>query len=331
MKTPPAPGDPERMLMPAPVRVVGVVPCHNEEAAIAKVVTDLRATVPGIEVHVYDNCSTDGTAEVARRAAARPARPPGRGRRAGPGRPGRRGGPVRPRSAPARPGCCRRTSGGPGAAGSCAPGGGRAGRASCPGAARPRCTSPRRGRDGWARAPRWSAAACRRSPRCAADRARRTGTAAPAGRSGVVSRSSSKGHPEGGQQPSRSGPGRLRQLHRSWREHRSAHPVAGARMVAAASTSQVSRPLWIDAGPIPAAAPPRCQVRAPRRRRCADCDDRGVTGRNTDARRRTGDDAPAARPMRSAGPGPSRSGLGSCRAGAGGLVFDNQQVDQGIS
>ena len=47
MKTPPAPGDPERMLMPAPVRVVGVVPCHNEEAAIAKVVTDLRATVPG--------------------------------------------------------------------------------------------------------------------------------------------------------------------------------------------------------------------------------------------------------------------------------------------
>ena len=66
MKTPPAPGDPERMLMPAPVRVVGVVPCHNEEAAIAKVVTDLRATVPGIEVHVYDNCSTDDTAGAAR-------------------------------------------------------------------------------------------------------------------------------------------------------------------------------------------------------------------------------------------------------------------------
>lgn len=49
---------------------MAVVPCHNEEAAIAKVVTDLHATVPGIEVHVYDNCSTDGTAEAARRAGA---------------------------------------------------------------------------------------------------------------------------------------------------------------------------------------------------------------------------------------------------------------------
>jgi glycosyltransferase involved in cell wall biosynthesis len=51
-------------------RIVAVVPCHNEAAAIAKVVGDLHATVPGIEVHVYDNCSTDGTAEVARRAGA---------------------------------------------------------------------------------------------------------------------------------------------------------------------------------------------------------------------------------------------------------------------
>ncbi|MEX5293935.1 glycosyltransferase [Kocuria sp. CPCC 205268] len=51
-------------------RIVAVVPCHNEEAAIAKVVADLHAAVPGIEVHVYDNCSTDGTAEAARRAGA---------------------------------------------------------------------------------------------------------------------------------------------------------------------------------------------------------------------------------------------------------------------
>lgn len=51
-------------------RIVAVVPCHNEEAAVARVVTDLRAAVPGIEVHVYDNCSTDGTAEAARRAGA---------------------------------------------------------------------------------------------------------------------------------------------------------------------------------------------------------------------------------------------------------------------
>ncbi|MEX5300148.1 glycosyltransferase [Kocuria sp. CPCC 205292] len=56
--------------MPPTPRIVAVVPCHNEEAAIAKVVRDLHAAVPGIEVHVYDNCSTDGTAEAARRAGA---------------------------------------------------------------------------------------------------------------------------------------------------------------------------------------------------------------------------------------------------------------------
>ncbi|KLU11073.1 glycosyltransferase [Kocuria sp. SM24M-10] len=56
--------------MASPLHIVAVVPCHNEEAAIAKVVTDLHATIPGIEVHVYDNCSTDGTAEAARRAGA---------------------------------------------------------------------------------------------------------------------------------------------------------------------------------------------------------------------------------------------------------------------
>ncbi|MFI7583650.1 glycosyltransferase [Kocuria sp. M1N1S27] len=56
--------------MPSAPRIVAVVPCHNEEAAIAKVVTDLRTTVPGIEVFVYDNCSTDDTAGVAARAGA---------------------------------------------------------------------------------------------------------------------------------------------------------------------------------------------------------------------------------------------------------------------
>jgi glycosyltransferase involved in cell wall biosynthesis len=56
--------------MPSAPRIVAVVPCHNEEAAIAKVVSDLRTTVPGIEVYVYDNCSTDNTAEAARRAGA---------------------------------------------------------------------------------------------------------------------------------------------------------------------------------------------------------------------------------------------------------------------
>ena len=55
---------------PTELRIAAVVPCHNEEAAVAKVVTDLEAAVPGIVVYVYDNRSTDATAERAREAGA---------------------------------------------------------------------------------------------------------------------------------------------------------------------------------------------------------------------------------------------------------------------
>jgi glycosyltransferase involved in cell wall biosynthesis len=55
---------------PTELRIAAVVPCHNEEAAVAKVVTDLKAAVPGIVVYVYDNLSTDATAEQAREAGA---------------------------------------------------------------------------------------------------------------------------------------------------------------------------------------------------------------------------------------------------------------------
>ncbi|MGX1562754.1 glycosyltransferase family 2 protein [Streptomyces sp. NPDC055506] len=47
-----------------------VVPCHNEEAAIGKVVRDLRAALPEAVVYVYDNASTDRTVEIARGAGA---------------------------------------------------------------------------------------------------------------------------------------------------------------------------------------------------------------------------------------------------------------------
>jgi hypothetical protein len=50
--------------------VAAIVPCHNEAGAIEKVVRDLKEHVPGIDVYVYDNCSTDGTAEAAARAGA---------------------------------------------------------------------------------------------------------------------------------------------------------------------------------------------------------------------------------------------------------------------
>ncbi len=51
-------------------RIAAIVPCHNEEAAVAKVVSDLQASVPGMTVYVYDNCSTDRTVERAFGAGA---------------------------------------------------------------------------------------------------------------------------------------------------------------------------------------------------------------------------------------------------------------------
>jgi glycosyltransferase involved in cell wall biosynthesis len=50
--------------------VAVLVPCLNEEAAIAKVVEDFRAALPGATVYVYDNASTDQTVAVARAAGA---------------------------------------------------------------------------------------------------------------------------------------------------------------------------------------------------------------------------------------------------------------------
>jgi len=52
------------------LEVAVLVPCFNEEVAIAKVVTDFRAALPAATVHVYDNNSTDRTAEMARGAGA---------------------------------------------------------------------------------------------------------------------------------------------------------------------------------------------------------------------------------------------------------------------
>src|SRR5499427_4322218 len=51
-------------------RVAVLVPCFNEEAAIAQVVGDFRAALPEATIYVYDNNSTDRTAEIARAAGA---------------------------------------------------------------------------------------------------------------------------------------------------------------------------------------------------------------------------------------------------------------------
>ena len=57
-------------LDPQGQRIAVLVPCFNEEVAIVKVVADFRAALPQATVYVYDNNSTDRTAEVARRAGA---------------------------------------------------------------------------------------------------------------------------------------------------------------------------------------------------------------------------------------------------------------------
>ena len=47
-----------------------LLPCYNEEAAIARTVAEFRAALPGAAIYVYDNNSRDRTVEVAREAGA---------------------------------------------------------------------------------------------------------------------------------------------------------------------------------------------------------------------------------------------------------------------
>jgi glycosyltransferase involved in cell wall biosynthesis len=51
-------------------RVAVLVPCYNEEIAIAKVIAGFRKSLPGATIHVYDNNSSDRTIDVARKAGA---------------------------------------------------------------------------------------------------------------------------------------------------------------------------------------------------------------------------------------------------------------------
>lgn len=54
----------------AQLRIAVLVPCYNEEAAVATVVADFRRALPSAEIYVYDNNSRDRTAAVAREAGA---------------------------------------------------------------------------------------------------------------------------------------------------------------------------------------------------------------------------------------------------------------------
>lgn len=47
-----------------------IIPCYNEALTIGKVIDDFRSELPEVTVYVYDNNSTDGTAEIARTRGA---------------------------------------------------------------------------------------------------------------------------------------------------------------------------------------------------------------------------------------------------------------------
>ncbi len=51
-------------------RIAILIPCYNEGATIKKVVEDFKSVLPEATIYVYDNNSTDGTAEIARDAGA---------------------------------------------------------------------------------------------------------------------------------------------------------------------------------------------------------------------------------------------------------------------
>ena len=51
-------------------KIAVLIPCYNEEKTIAKVVADAKAALPEAVIYVYDNNSTDKTAEIAQAAGA---------------------------------------------------------------------------------------------------------------------------------------------------------------------------------------------------------------------------------------------------------------------
>lgn len=51
-------------------KIAVLIPCYNESKTIAKVVKDFKHVLPDAVIYVYDNNSTDGTAEIAEKAGA---------------------------------------------------------------------------------------------------------------------------------------------------------------------------------------------------------------------------------------------------------------------
>ena len=51
-------------------KIAILIPCYNESKTIEKVVHDYKKALPNAKIYVYDNNSTDGTDEIARKAGA---------------------------------------------------------------------------------------------------------------------------------------------------------------------------------------------------------------------------------------------------------------------
>jgi glycosyltransferase involved in cell wall biosynthesis len=67
--------------MPEKEMVTAVmIPCHNEAAAIGKVIDDFRAMLPQATLYVFDNCCTDNTAAIAQRHGAIVVKEPRKGK-----------------------------------------------------------------------------------------------------------------------------------------------------------------------------------------------------------------------------------------------------------
>jgi len=54
----------------ANAKIAVTIPCYNEAVTIEKVVRDFTAILPQADIHVFDNCSDDGSADLAREAGA---------------------------------------------------------------------------------------------------------------------------------------------------------------------------------------------------------------------------------------------------------------------
>ena len=51
-------------------KIAVLIPCYNESLTIEKVVKDFKTVLPEADIYVYDNNSSDGTDEIARKAGA---------------------------------------------------------------------------------------------------------------------------------------------------------------------------------------------------------------------------------------------------------------------